>query len=199
MPHVTLVADLRLRFGETRPPARVYLPLPSAETAGGAPLVIWLTGRNARDLLCRELSAGAAAVVLELGGRDGGSAGGYEVATLGWAAEHARELGAHPDRLVLGGQLAGAALAARLAVDARDCGWPVVCRQVLVRPAFSDSCPAPSHLAGTPPATIVTTGSRRDDGSRYAAKLRHAGVEVRELVSDGRRALPVGELTRALL
>ena len=196
---MTLVADLRLRFGRTRLPARVYLPLPSSTVAGGTPLVIWLTGRNARDALCRELSAIAAAVVLELGKGEGGNARGYEVATLGWAAEHARELGAHPDWLVVGGQLVGAALAARLAVDARDCGWPVVRRQVLVRPAFSDSCPVPSEVGGTPPATIVTTGSRRDDGSRYAGALRDAGVQVRELVSDARRALPVGELVRGLL
>ena len=120
------------------------------------------------------------------------------MATLGWAAEHARELGADPEKLVVGGQLAGAALAARLAVDARDSGWPVVSRQMLVRPEFSDSCPVPSEVAGTPPATIVTTGSRRDDGSRYAATLRDAGVEVRELVTGARRALPLGELVRAL-
>jgi hypothetical protein len=195
---MTLVADLRLRFGETRLPARVYLPLLSPITADRAPLVIWLSGRNARDVLCRELSATAAAVVLELGRREGGSSGRYEVATLGWAAEHARELGAHPDQLVVGGQLVGAALAARLAVDARDCGWPVVRRQVLVRPAFSDACPAPAEVGGTPPATIVTTGSRRDDGSRYAATLRDAGVEVRELVSYARRAPPLSELVRGL-
>jgi hypothetical protein len=176
----------------------VYLPLPSPMVAGETPLVIWLTGRNTRDAFCRELSTTAAAVVLELGKRESGNAGGYEVATLGWAAEHARELGAHPDRLVVGGQLVGAALAARLAVDARDCGWPVVRRQVLVRPAFSDSCPAPTEVAGTPPATVVTTGARRDDASRYAAALRDAGVQVRELASDARRALPVGELVRGL-
>jgi alpha/beta hydrolase fold len=195
---MTLVAELRLRFGETRPPARVYLPSPSARAAGGTSLVIWLNGRNARDVLCRQLSATAAAAVLELGRSEAGSAAGYEVATLGWAAEHARELGADPEKLVVGGQLAGAALAARLAVDARDSGWPVVSRQVLVRPEFSDSCPVPRGVAGTPPATIVTTGSRRDEGSRYAATLRDAGVEVRELVTGARRTLPLGELLRGL-
>jgi hypothetical protein len=187
-----------LRFGEARLPARVYLPLRSAVAAGGTSVVIWLTGPNARDVLCRELSASAPAVVLELGCSEAVTAGGYEAATLGWAAEHARELGADPDKLVVGGQLAGAALAARLAVEARDCGWPVVSRQMLVCPAFSDSCPAPSEVARTPPATIVTNGSHRDDGRRYAAALRDAGVEVGELVSDARGALPVCELVRGL-
>jgi acetyl esterase/lipase len=67
-----------------------------------------------------------------------------------------------------------------------------------VRPAFSDLCPEPSSVAGAAPATIVTGGARQDDGRGYAAALRGAGVEVRELVSDARRALPLHELARAL-
>ena len=122
----------------------------------------------------------------------------YEAAALGWAAEHARELGAQAGRLLVAGQLAGAARAARLAIDARDSGWPVLRRQVLVRPAFAQRCPVPVHLARSAPATIVTSGRRGDDGSRYAAALRDAGVEVQELVSDARRALPFEDLARTL-
>jgi len=196
--HVTLLADLRLRFGSTRLPARVYLPAPSAVPAAGAPLVLWLTGRGARDVLCQDLSAAAAAVVIELGCGDGGCSDGYEIEALGWAAEHAPELGASAEPVTVAGQLAGAARAARLAIDAHESGWPVVRTQVLVRPAFSDLCPPPSAVAGAAPATIVTSGARRDDGRRYAARLRNAGVEVRELVSDARRAFPLHDLARAL-
>jgi hypothetical protein len=57
--------------------------------------------------------------------------------------------------------------------------------------------PAPCEVAGAPRATTVTTGSGRDDGSGYAARLGDAGVEVKELVSDA-RALPLGELARGL-
>ncbi|HET7049670.1 MAG TPA: alpha/beta hydrolase fold domain-containing protein [Solirubrobacteraceae bacterium] len=195
---MTLLADLRLRFGPTRLPARVYLPAPSAVPAAGAPLVLWLAGRGARDVLCQDLSAAAAAVVIELGCRDGGCTAGYEIEALGWAAEHAPELGASSGPVAVAGQLAGAARAARLAVDAHESGWPVVRAQVLVRPAFSDLCPAPSAVAGAAPATIVTGGGRQDDGRRYAATLRDAGVEVRALVSDARRSLPLHELARAL-
>jgi alpha/beta hydrolase fold len=195
---MTLLADLRLRFGPTRVPARVYLPAPSAAPAAGAPLVLWLSGRGARDVLCQDLSAAAAAVVIELGCRDGGCTAGYEFEALGWAAEHAPELGASSGPVAVAGHLAGAARAARLAVDAHESGWPVVRAQVLVRPAFSDLCPAPSAVAGAAPATIVTGGARQDDGRRYAATLRDAGVEVRALVSDARRALPLHELARAL-
>jgi hypothetical protein len=176
----------------------VYLPAPSAIPAAGAPLVLWLAGRGARDVLCQDLSAAAAAVVIELGCRDGGCSDGYEIEALGWAAEHAAELGASSEPVAVAGQVAGAARAARLAVDAHDSGWPVVRTQVLVRPAFSDLRPAPSTVAGAAPATIVTGGARQDDGRRYAATLRNAGVEVRELVSDARRALPLHELARAL-
>ena len=58
--------------------------------------------------------------------------------------------------------------------------------------------PAPSAVAGAAPATIVTNGTRHEVGRRYAATLREAGVEVRELVSDAQRALPLNELARAL-
>ena len=194
---MTLVADLRLRFGAVRLPARVYLPSPSSAPDGLAPVVLWLAGRNAGDALPREISAIAAAVVLELAPCESVS-GDADDAALGWAAEHARELGGRSDRILVAGQLAGAARAARLAVSARDRGWPVVRGQVLVRPAFSDPCPAPAEVAGTAPATIVTTGSRRDHGRRYAAALRDAGVAVQELVSDARRALPLHEIARAV-
>ncbi|MGZ4194820.1 MAG: hypothetical protein ACXVUE_20760 [Solirubrobacteraceae bacterium] len=195
---MTLLADLRLRFGPTRVPARVYLPTPSEVQADGAPLVLWLSGRGGRDLLCQELSAAAAAVVIELGTREGEVGDGPEIEALGWATEHAPELGASSTLVAVAGRLAGAARAARLAVEAHGCGWPVVRRQVLVRPAFSDLCPAPSAVAGAAPATIVTSGTRHDDGRRYAATLREAGVEVRELVSDAQRTLPLTELARGL-
>jgi acetyl esterase/lipase len=195
---VTLLADLRLRFGPTRLPARVYLPLPSAIPGDGAPLVLWLSGRGAHDLLCQELSAAAAAVVIELGSGEAAVSDRHGIEALGWAAEHAPELGASSGPVTVAGQLAGAARAARLAVQASGYGWPVVRRQVLVRPAFSDLCPPPSAVAGAAPATIITTGAPRDGGRRYADTLRDAGVEVRELVSEARRALPLRELARAL-
>ncbi|MGZ4344272.1 MAG: alpha/beta hydrolase [Solirubrobacteraceae bacterium] len=187
-----------MRFGSTRLPARVYLPAPSTVPAAGAPLVLWLTGRGARDVLCQDLSAAADAVVIELGRREGGCSDGYEIEALGWATEHAPELGASSGPVAVAGQLAGAARAARLTVDAHESGWPAVRTQVLVRPAFSDLCPAPSAVAGAAPATIVTGGARQDDGRRYAAALRDAGIEVRQLVSDARRGIPLHELARAL-
>ena len=203
---MALVADLKLRFGPVRLPARAYLPSPRAVAAGAPTLVVWIAGRKADDVLCRDLSAAAGAVVLELPRTDFPSGSGHDLAALGWAAEHACEFGVHRSMLVVGGQLGGAARAARLALDARDSGWPALRRQLLVRPAFAEPglalCDragrAPCDLAGIAPATIVTSGLRADEGSRYAATLRGVGVAVQELVSDARRGLPVHELARAL-
>jgi acetyl esterase/lipase len=195
---MTLLADLRLRFGPTRLPARVYLPPPSEVPADGAPLVLWLSGRGGGDVLCQELSAAASAVVIELATREDAVGDGPAIEALGWAAEHAPEFGASSELVAVAGRLAGAARAARLAVEARDYGWPVVHRQVLVRPVFSVLRPAPSVVAGAAPATIVSGGAWHDEGRRYAATLREAGVDVWELVSDAQRSLPLHELARAL-
>jgi acetyl esterase len=196
---MSFVADLRLRFGAVRLPARVYLPSPSAVPAGGATLVLWLAARNADEALCRDLSATAAAVVLELRGSEGAIGDRHDLAALGWAAEHAGEFGASENPLVVAGQHAGAGRAARLALDARDHGWPPLRRQVLIRPTFPPAASLEAaHVAGAAPAPIVTAGRRQDDGRRYAAALRGAGVEVQELVGGGRPALSACELARAL-
>ena len=194
---MTLLADLRLRFGSTRLPARVYLPAPSAVPAAGAPLVLWLTGRGARDLLCQDLSAAAAAVVIELGCREGGCGAGYEIDALGWATEHAPELGASSGPVAVAGQLAGAARAARLAVDAHESGWPVVRTQVLVRPAFSDLCRAARDRttdAGTrlrcgAPASMCESSSATPGGG-------YRSTNWRERCNDGDIRCPTGSPSR---
>ena len=55
-------------------------------------------------------------------------------AALAWAAAHATELGADPQRLVVMGDSAGGALAAITAIKARDEGGPDLKLQVLVYP-----------------------------------------------------------------
>lgn len=95
---------------------------------------------------------------------------------IDWTADHAAQLGADGSRLLLAGLHGGAALAAALAIGARDSGWPDVARQVLIHPRFGST--TRSRLAGVAPATIVA----RDAISRtYATRLRRAGVDVDEL------------------
>ena len=163
-----MVADMTLRFGSRRVPTTVHWP----DVATGAlalvlsdelsPLSRWVRGF----------------VVVSI---TGGQSTSVEHATLQWVAEHVEELGAPTDRLLV----AGGARAARLVLEVRDGGWPVVHRQLLVHPAFTAAQPMPAWLVGAPPATVVW-GAANDDGSRYAQRLREAGIEVREVHDDGR-------------
>jgi acetyl esterase len=52
-----------------------------------------------------------------------------------WAAAHAAELGADPERLVVAGDSAGGNLAAVVALQARDAGGPPIAFQYLIYPA----------------------------------------------------------------
>jgi hypothetical protein len=157
-----MVADMTLRFGSLRVPTTVHWPRVTPA---------WLT-----LVLSEELSPTdpwvQSSVVIALPGRH---PGWLELATLHWAGEHAGELGVDGDRLLV----AGGARAAMLALAARDAGWPVLRRQFLVRPDFTWREGMPDDVAGAPPAIVVC--GERDDGSRYAARLRAAGVEVHEV------------------
>jgi hypothetical protein len=157
-----MVAGMTLRFGSLRVPTTVHWP--RVTTA-------WLT-----LVLSDELSPTdpwvASSVVIALPGRH---PGWLELATLHWAGEHAGELGAAGERLLV----AGGARAAMLALAARDAGWPLLSRQLVVRPEFTRSKRIPDDVAGAAPAIVVC--GEDDDGSRYAARLRAAGVEVHEV------------------
>ncbi|MGN6870004.1 MAG: alpha/beta hydrolase [Solirubrobacteraceae bacterium] len=156
---------MTLRFGSLRVPTTVHWP--RVTTA-------WLTLVFSDELAPTDPWV-QSSVVIALPGRH---PGWLELATLHWAGEHADELGADRDRLLV----AGGARAAMLAVAARDAGWPVLRRQLVVRPEFTTPQRMPVQVAGAPPAIVVC--GDRDDGSRYAARLRAAGVEVQE-VRDG--------------
>lgn len=103
-----------------------------------------------------------------------------ELAALQWVSDHLGEFGAERDRMLV----AGGARAARLALATRDCGWPVLRRQLLVHPSFTPELPMPVSVAGAPPATVVF-GAEHDGGRLYAQRLRAAGIEVEE-VRDAR-------------
>ncbi|MFI7524078.1 alpha/beta hydrolase [Nocardia salmonicida] len=66
-----------------------------------------------------------------------------------WVAEHAGELRVDPSRLVVVGDSAGGALAAGVALAARDRGGPDICCQVLLYPGLDRDMSAPSMLAMT--------------------------------------------------
>jgi hypothetical protein len=166
-----MVADLTLRFGSLRVPTTVRWPRLETVSVGLA-LVL-------SDELSPTDSWVETCVVVGLTGAHPGS---IELATLHWLSEHVGEFGAESDRMIV----AGGARAARLALAARDSGWPVLRRQLLIHPRFTGKQPMPRNVAGAPPATVVC-GAMLDAGRRYAARLRGAGVEVHEVCDDGRR------------
>ncbi|GAA3507518.1 acetyl esterase/lipase [Streptosporangium album] len=59
-------------------------------------------------------------------------------AGLAWTAEHAEELGFHPERIIVAGRSAGGGLAAALALMARDRGGPALFAQMLMYPMIDD-------------------------------------------------------------
>jgi acetyl esterase len=123
---VRLVADTRLRGLAGPQPARTYWPAASRP----APLLVFLPagGIEGADPLCRAVCSGAGLVVLCVSYRRPSWPDGRCDAVLAteWAADHARELGADPDRLLVAGDGTGAALAAAVAAHARERGWPPV-------------------------------------------------------------------------
>jgi acetyl esterase len=203
---VARVAELRLR-GRTGP-LDAEVAWPGRADRLPALLVFFPDpGGDARSL-CRALCGLAGVVVLCAPPRTApdevaGTAFEDAAAVLGWAADHAAELDADPERLIVGGERAGAALAAAVTLHARDQWWPAIARQLLIGPeldAWRASVPYASSLrtaplTGAAPATIVSGGARGDGGRTLAARLREAGVEVEELQHD--EALPAS-LARAL-
>ena len=75
-----------------------------------------------------------------------------------WVWDHARELGVDPDRLAVVGDSAGGALAAGVALAARDRGGPRISAQVLLYPGLDRDMTVPS-IASLPDAPMLT----RDD------------------------------------
>jgi RNA polymerase sigma factor (sigma-70 family) len=104
-------------------------------------------------------------------GLAGGMPGSAELAALHWVSEHVGEFGAERDRMLV----AGGARAARLALAARDSGWPVLRRQVLVHPSFTQEQPMPASVAGAPPATVVFRGGAGRRPPLCAAAARRWG------------------------
>jgi acetyl esterase len=115
---------------------------------------------------------------------------------LQWAADHADELHADPHKLLVGGEGTGAWLAAAVALEARDDGWPSVAGQLLVVTTTSDTAAGVARLvpqlrgpslAGVAPAIVVTIGdgAHEADAHRYASRLRGAGIRVDEIHHDG--------------
>ncbi|MEV3920151.1 alpha/beta hydrolase [Actinomadura coerulea] len=98
-----------------------------------------------------------------------------------WAHEHAEEFGGDAERVAVGGGSAGGALAAAVALRARDEGGPPLVFQMLLYPVLDDRMATPSMRAFTEPPLFNSGDVRhmwrhylggRADVPAYAAPAR---------------------------
>jgi acetyl esterase len=130
--------------GDPRVPVRIYRP----HSAHGA--IVWLHGGGfvMGDLETEHpwavrVADGSRAVVVSVGYRLAPeerypAALDDAYAAVMWTAEHAADLGVDPGRIAVGGHAAGAALAAAVALRARDEQGPRICFQLLSQPELDD-------------------------------------------------------------
>ncbi|KAA5838438.1 alpha/beta hydrolase [Saccharopolyspora hirsuta] len=136
-------------------PVRLYFP--HHDAGGPLPVVVFCHGGGfvfcdieSHDGFCREFSARTTSVVISVDYRlapehKAPAAAHDAYAALIWAAEHARELGGDPDRLLIAGDSAGGNLAISACLMARDAGRPEVAAQVLIYPALDPACDTASY------------------------------------------------------
>ncbi|MEU8798728.1 alpha/beta hydrolase [Spirillospora sp. NPDC048819] len=106
-------------------------------------------------------------------------------AATAWAHEHAAGFGGDPARVAVGGGSAGGALAAAVALRARDEGGPPLVFQMLLYPVLDDRMDTPSMRAFTEPPLFNRTDVEhmwrhylggRADVPAYAAPARAADL-----------------------
>ncbi len=133
---------------------RIYTPKASATPL---PILVWLHGGGhvigslqSYDALCRMLALRAGCIVVAVDYRlapEHKFPAGVDdsIAGLAWAGEHASEYRGDPARVAIGGDSAGANLAAVCAILARDRGGPALRFQLLVYPRTAPEEELPSH------------------------------------------------------
>jgi acetyl esterase len=123
-------------------PVRIYCP----EKVGMAPLIVFFHGGGwaigslkSHDAICRRIAGENGALVVSVGYRLAPehkypAAVEDAYAATCWAAEHAVDLGADPDKLIVMGDSAGGNLAAVVSLMSRELGGPRLAFQVLIYP-----------------------------------------------------------------
>jgi acetyl esterase len=178
----------------TEIPVRIYAPL-SPRPGPSAGLVFFHGGafvlgdRYTEELRCLRYAAEVPCVVVSVDYRLAPehpypAAVDDCFAALEWAVAHAAELDVDPARVGVGGSSAGGALAAAVALRARDAGGPPLVFQILNYPVIDDRMVTPSMRAfnATPLWTNGATAdmwehylgdpATRGDVSPYAAPAR---------------------------
>jgi acetyl esterase len=156
-PQVALVQNFQIDGPHGSIPVRLYRPVGFDAALQMAALVYfhgggWVIGDlDTHDTLCRELANGAGCVVISVDYRLAPEhpfpAGLNDaIAATRWVQAHAGELHIDASRLAVGGDSAGANLAAVVAIDARDHGDQGIAFQLLIYPATDLNCNTTSYI-----------------------------------------------------
>ncbi|WP_217554414.1 alpha/beta hydrolase [Streptomyces sp. GbtcB6] len=149
---------------------RLYTP--AAKGAGALPVAVWmhgggfvLGGPNAEDATCRRLSARLGIAVVAPDYRlapENPYPAAFDdcYAAVAWVVEEAEALGVDASRLALGGHSAGAALAAAVALAARDRQGPRIRYVYLGYPVLDDRLESVSAHAVTDPRLFNLHGAK---------------------------------------
>ncbi len=154
------------------------------------------------DIVCRERCVGARCVVVAVDYR---KAPEHKfpipladcMAALQWVADNAIALGVRADAITVGGQSAGANLAAALALKVRDEGGPAIGFQLLEVPSLDLTFSQPSHSAYATGYMLT-----RQDMEGFRAAYLHSDEDmthpfVSPLLADDLTGLPPAHLMAA--
>jgi acetyl esterase len=157
---VAAIRDLAVPAPGRDVPVRVYHPAPGTVL----PVLMYLHGGGwstggvwTSDEACRVLATKVPCAVVSVDYRlapEHKFPAGFEDAShvASWLARHAAEIGGDPDRIAVGGDSAGATLAAAVCVHARDTGGPRILAQVLAYPmtGYDPQLPSMAENAEAP-------------------------------------------------
>ncbi len=175
-------------------PVRIYTPIERGD--GPVPALVFFHGgafvicdRYTEELRCLRYAAETPCVVVSVDYRlapEHPYPAGVDdcYAGLEWTVSHAAALGVDPTRVGVGGSSAGGALAAAVALMARDRGGPALAVQVLNYPVIDDRMQTPSMRAfdATP---MWTTSANADMWQHYLGHPDQRG-EVSAYAAPGR-------------
>ncbi|ASW90698.1 alpha/beta hydrolase [Mycobacterium marseillense] len=166
MPEMAGVTESLVTGAGSDVPVRIYCPTTDAD----APVLVYLHGgglvmgsNRSFEPLARELAAASAATVVAVDYRlapESSPPAQFDdaYAATEWVSRNAGELGVDAERLAVVGDSAGGALAAAVALAARDRHGPAIFAQVLLYPGL-DRDMSVASIAAMPDAPLLT----RDD------------------------------------
>lgn len=166
LPEMARVTEALVPTAGSDVPVRIYCPT----TDSDGPVLVYLHGgglvmgsNRSFEPLARELASAAAAAVVAVDYRlapESAPPAQFDdaYAATEWVSRNATELGVDAERLAVVGDSAGGALAAAVALAARDRRGPAICAQVLLYPGL-DRDMSVASIAAMPDAPLLT----RDD------------------------------------